>query len=146
MRVPWVCCTGSSMTSGRCELLTLCPKSRYTARGVADPGNSMHLMQGPSWSGVDYGGHWKLLMYAARKFYNPVLISGTYDATLADAVSVYITNDQPWTVSGDSLIFLMATSHPATMLPALGLSRRWWVSALLTCNHHANGCLIKSIQ
>jgi len=56
--------------------------------------------QGPSWSGIDHGGHWKLLMYGIRRFFSPVLVSGTYNATQADALSVYITNDQPWVVKG----------------------------------------------
>ena len=61
----------------------------------------MSLEQGPSWSGRDYGGHWKLLMYAVRRFFSPVLVSGVYNATQADALSVYITNDQPWSVEGE---------------------------------------------
>ena len=42
-------------------------------------------------------------MYGVRKFFSPVLVSGVYNATQADALSVYITNDQPFTVRGDAL-------------------------------------------
>lgn len=59
-------------------------------------------LQGPSWSGIDHGGHWKLLMYGIRRFFSPVLVSGTYNASQADALSVYITNDQPWAVKGEN--------------------------------------------
>lgn len=62
-------------------------------------GNSSDL-QGPSWSGIDYGGHWRLLMYSVKRLFTPVAVSGTYNATQADALSVYVTNDQPWDVSG----------------------------------------------
>lgn len=60
------------------------------------------LMQGPSWSGIDFGGHWRLLMYNVRKLFSPVAVSGTYNITQADALSVYVTNDQPWSVMGES--------------------------------------------
>ena len=60
------------------------------------------MQQGPSWSGIDYGGHWKLLMYGVRRYFSPVLVSGTYNISQADALSVYVTNDQPWRVSGAS--------------------------------------------
>ena len=65
------------------------------------------LRQGPSWSGRDYGGHWKLLMYSVRRFFSPVFVSGVYNATQADGLSVYITNDQPWTVEGEILLFII---------------------------------------
>ena len=39
-------------------------------------------------------------MYGIRRFFSPVLVSGTYNATQAAALSVYITNDLPWTVKG----------------------------------------------
>ena len=42
-------------------------------------------------------------MYGVKKFFSPVLISGTYNETQADALSVYITNDQPYKVTGKTL-------------------------------------------
>jgi beta-mannosidase len=33
------------------------------------------VWQGPSWSGIDLGGHWKPLHYAARRFFAPVAVS-----------------------------------------------------------------------
>jgi beta-mannosidase len=44
-----------------------------------------------SWSSVEYGGKWKLLHYAAKKFYAPVLVSAFQrkDGT----VEVWVTND-----------------------------------------------------
>ena len=43
-----------------------------------------------SWSSIDYSGTWKLLHYAAKRFYAPVLLSGT----LKDGrLEVWITND-----------------------------------------------------
>jgi len=43
-----------------------------------------------SWSSIDYTGTWKLLHYAARRFYAPVLLSGRL---AADRLDVWITND-----------------------------------------------------
>ena len=39
----------------------------------------MPAAQAPSWSSTDYGGHWKLLHYAAKRFFNPLLISADYN-------------------------------------------------------------------
>ena len=69
-------------------------------RSFSLPYEPLESPQAPSWSGIDHGGHWKLLMYGIRRFFSPVLVSGTYNATQADALSVYITNDQPYTVKG----------------------------------------------
>lgn len=40
-------------------------------------------------------------MYNLRKLFNPVAVSGTYNSSQADALSVYVTNDQPWSVTGE---------------------------------------------
>lgn len=45
-----------------------------------------------SWAAVDYGGNWKALMYAARHFYSPLLVSATANAAKRQA-DVYICND-----------------------------------------------------
>ena len=48
--------------------------------------------QAPSWSSTDYGGHWKLLHYAAKRFFSPLLISADYNK-VSNIVSVYLTSD-----------------------------------------------------
>jgi beta-mannosidase len=51
-----------------------------------------------SWSSLEYGGKWKLLHYAARKFYAPLLVSAFQrsDGTL----EIWVTNDRLTPVSG----------------------------------------------
>ena len=49
-------------------------------------------MQGPSWSSVDAGGHWRLLHYRMQHLFAPMLVSGVYDAE-AQAVHIHVTND-----------------------------------------------------
>ena len=44
-----------------------------------------------SWSSIDYGGNWKALHYAARKFFSPLLISIRY---LEDKIEIHVINDQ----------------------------------------------------
>ncbi len=45
-----------------------------------------------SWSGLDYGGGWKLTHYHARRFFAPVLITAQPDATTGDIV-LWAVND-----------------------------------------------------
>jgi len=47
---------------------------------------------GMSWSSVDYFGRWKALHYAARKFYAPILVSGTENPTNG-TIDIFITSD-----------------------------------------------------
>ena len=47
---------------------------------------------GPSWSSIDYLGHWKALHYAARRAFAPVLLSLVEDASTF-TVDVHVTND-----------------------------------------------------
>ena len=50
-----------------------------------------------SWSSIEYGGRWKVLQYAARRFFAPVLVSTTEtDGGLA----VWVTNDERDGVQG----------------------------------------------
>lgn len=51
-----------------------------------------------SWSSLEYQGKWKLLHYAARKFYAPVLVS-TYQRK-DDTLELWVTNDQRTPVRG----------------------------------------------
>ena len=46
---------------------------------------------GVSWSSIDYNGNWKALHYAARIFFNPVLLSIVQKDNL---INIYIINDQ----------------------------------------------------
>lgn len=50
-----------------------------------------------SWSSVEHGGKWKLLHYAAKQFYAPVLVSAFQKN---NQVEVWITNDQTTPVRG----------------------------------------------
>ena len=52
-----------------------------------------------SWSSVDYYGRWKALQFLARRFYAPVLLSGTTDAATGRA-GLWLTNDLRQKVSG----------------------------------------------
>jgi beta-mannosidase len=45
-----------------------------------------------TWSAVDYYGRWKALMYAARHFYAPLLVSGV-EKPAESAVDIYTTSD-----------------------------------------------------
>ena len=56
-------------------------------------------LQAPSWSSTDYGGHWKLLHYAAKRFFSPLLISADYNK-VSNIVSVYLTSDINQALSG----------------------------------------------
>lgn len=45
-----------------------------------------------SWASVEYGGKWKLLHYAAKKFYAPAIVTAFQKD---DVVEVWVTGDQP---------------------------------------------------
>ncbi|MCA9893589.1 MAG: glycoside hydrolase family 2 protein [Anaerolineae bacterium] len=46
----------------------------------------------PSWASIDWRGRWKALNYMARRFYQPLLVSGVED-TGAGTVDIHVTND-----------------------------------------------------
>ena len=52
-----------------------------------------------SWSSVNYGGKWKVLMYAAKNFFNPLLLSAEYLNATATATA-FITSDVPAPIGG----------------------------------------------
>ena len=56
-------------------------------------------VQAPSWSSTNYGGEWKLLHYAARKFFAPLIISADYDK-YSNLVSLFLTSDVNQAMSG----------------------------------------------
>ncbi|KAK9834074.1 hypothetical protein WJX81_007934 [Elliptochloris bilobata] len=88
------------------------------------------IWAGFSWSSVDYGGHWKLLHYAVRKTFKPLLVSGTFNATTGVLVA-YVTSDVAAPLTGHMLVELVPwaagsgdgppiSNVTAFKLPALG--------------------------
>ena len=61
-----------------------------------------------SWSGLEYGGGWKLLHYLARRFYQPVMVTAQPDAETGEVV-IWAVNDTPQpvrlAVSGRAVTF-----------------------------------------
>lgn len=53
-----------------------------------------------SWSSIDYHGNWKALQYMAKKFNEPVLISGLEDWDKG-TIEVHLTSDRQKAVSGE---------------------------------------------
>jgi len=49
---------------------------------------------GPSWSSIDYFGHWKALHHAARRAFAPILLSLVEDRA-SSTVAVHVTNETP---------------------------------------------------
>ena len=56
--------------------------------------------QGPSWSSVDVDGHWRLLHYALRRSFAPLLVSGVHDAA-SGSLEVHVTSDLPHPLQGE---------------------------------------------
>ncbi|XP_063539308.1 beta-mannosidase isoform X1 [Cydia strobilella] len=50
------------------------------------------VWQAPSWSGIEYGGKWKMLHYFAKSFFAPVLVSPRL--LLTHDVDIYLLNDR----------------------------------------------------
>jgi beta-mannosidase len=50
-----------------------------------------------SWSSLEYGGRWKLLHYAAKRFYAPAIASALVEG---DAVEAWLVNDGPAALRG----------------------------------------------
>jgi beta-mannosidase len=46
----------------------------------------------PTWSGIEYDGRWKILHYAAKDVYEPVIIAPYYNITIGN-LSVWVTSD-----------------------------------------------------
>ena len=91
-----------------------------------------------SWSSIDYSGTWKLLHYAARRFYAPVLLSGRLTES---HLEVWITNDlteevrrNPVTSVFDFAGRKVREEHAEVTAPAGSsrLVRRWHLSELIT--------------
>jgi beta-mannosidase len=64
-----------------------------------------------SWASVDYFGRWKALHYAAKRFFNPILLSACEDGT---DVSLHVSNETMAPVSG-KLVWNLRDTHSAIM-------------------------------
>ncbi|KAL3221402.1 hypothetical protein MRX96_029398 [Rhipicephalus microplus] len=45
----------------------------------------------PSWASIEYGGHWKMLQYFAKKFFSPIIVSPYLERD--DEIRLFIVND-----------------------------------------------------
>ena len=57
------------------------------------------LLQGASWSGLDFGGHWRLLHYSLKRIFAPVLVSAYLDRE-DSSVHVWVVSDMNRPVTG----------------------------------------------
>ncbi|KAK9829297.1 hypothetical protein WJX72_005014 [[Myrmecia] bisecta] len=64
------------------------------------------IWPGYSWSSTDYGGHWKLLHYAAKRFFQPLLLSARLDPP-AGTLTAELTSDLRQPLQGDLTIELL---------------------------------------
>jgi beta-mannosidase len=77
---------------------------------------------GPSWSSIDYRGHWKALHHAARRAFAPVMLSLVEDV-VASRAEVHVSNDGresvtlpvDWTVLHTDGRVLGSGAHKATV-------------------------------
>jgi beta-mannosidase len=76
---------------------------------------------------VDFGGHWRLLHYAAKRFFAPLLVSAEYNSN-TNVVDVYLTSDINRSLAGVHLCCLASET---------GLAQ----AVLMTCLSTALHCL-----
>jgi beta-mannosidase len=57
------------------------------------------IWQAPSWAGIDYDGRWKVLHYAAKDIYQPVIVAPLWNVT-SGVLDVYAVSDLWEEVSG----------------------------------------------
>ncbi|KAE8356463.1 glycoside hydrolase superfamily [Aspergillus coremiiformis] len=50
------------------------------------------IWQAPSWASIEYGGRWKVLHYAAKDIYQPMIVSPFWNYTTGD-LEVYVISD-----------------------------------------------------
>ncbi|CAI7634788.1 unnamed protein product [Penicillium glandicola] len=50
------------------------------------------IWQAPTWAGIEYDGRWKVLHYAARDIFQPIIVSPFWDYSTGD-LSIYVTSD-----------------------------------------------------
>ncbi|KAK9831681.1 hypothetical protein WJX74_005808 [Apatococcus lobatus] len=58
------------------------------------------IWAGPSWSGLDYGGHWKPLQYTIQHVFSPLLVSWQLSKGPLQIISIYVTSDIPQPLAG----------------------------------------------
>jgi beta-mannosidase len=73
-----------------------------------------------SWSGMDYFGRWKALMYYTKKFYAPLLVSPHVDDN--GALNVYVVNDAPAAKPAQLVLTLMDLSGKTLSTKQLDVS------------------------
>ncbi|KAK7576622.1 hypothetical protein V9T40_012908 [Parthenolecanium corni] len=63
------------------------------------------IWQAPSWSSIEFGGKWKMLQYYAKKFFEPVIVTGDLDRSGSITINVISDklNDIP---NAELLIYL----------------------------------------
>lgn len=68
------------------------------------------IWPGPSWSSLDFEGHWKALHYAARRFFGPLRVSGVEDKARG-TVEVIVTSDRLVAMDGEVRWTVTTTSE-----------------------------------
>ena len=58
------------------------------------------VLQGASWSGLDFGGHWRLLHYSLKRIFAPVLVSAYWDRG-DSSVHVWVVSDLNHPITGE---------------------------------------------
>jgi beta-mannosidase len=91
------------------------------------------IWPGFSWTSIDYGGHWRLLHYAVKRFFAPVLASGTADTW----VNAWATSDVNAALDGTMTVDVIdwaagpadgplhTETVPFTLAP-LDSRKLWW--------------------
>ena len=91
------------------------------------------IWPGFSWTSIDYGGHWRLLHYAVKRFFAPVLASGSADGW----VNAWVTSDVNAPLKGALTVEVInyasgPSSHPLLtrvvpfQLGPLDSVKLWW--------------------
>ena len=95
--MPEMYCSGRSGASWALGAITgACCTAQHPA-----PGQSCAvLLQGASWSGLDFGGHWRLLHYSLKRIFAPVLVSAYWDGG-DSSVHVWVVSDLNHPVTGE---------------------------------------------
>ena len=73
------------------------------------------IWPGFSWTSIDYGGHWRLLHYAVKRFFAPVLASGSADSW----VNAWVTSDVNAPLKGALTVEVIDFASTASSQPLL---------------------------
>jgi beta-mannosidase len=79
---------------------------------------------GPSWSSIDSLGRWKALHYMAKRFYQPLMVSGLENMQTG-TVEIHVTSDLPdekkaivrWTLTTTDGELIHTSEEPVTAAP-----------------------------